>query len=123
VVVEQPAPSSYGVRFLSLQTGRQRFLESLPGWYPDEQHQAFGKTPVTTAHVERFNNTLRQRLALCYRKNVVVLGPASHLICLLLAPLQLRARCHQSMVVPTGYLLPDVPNWLEHATSRRGRCP
>ena len=30
---------------------------------PDEQHQAVGKQTGQTAHVERWNNTLRQRLA------------------------------------------------------------
>jgi len=33
-----------------------------------ESHQAVGKERGETAHVERWNNTLRQRLARCVRK-------------------------------------------------------
>ena len=37
---------------------------------PDEQHEAVGKETGETAHVERFNNTLRQRLARFVRKTL-----------------------------------------------------
>ena len=59
-------------------TGR-RFLKS------SEQHTAVGKETGETAHVERWNNTLRQRLArfvrmtLSFSKSVVM-----HKACLLL---------------------------------------
>ena len=52
---------------------------------PDEQHTAVGKETGETAHVERWNNTLRQRLArfvrmtLSFSKSVVM-----HEACLLL---------------------------------------
>ncbi len=36
------------------------FLSSI---IPEEQHEAVGKETGQTAHVERWNNTLRQRLA------------------------------------------------------------
>jgi len=37
---------------------------------PDEQHTACGKDSGETAHVERWNNTLRQRLARFVRKTL-----------------------------------------------------
>ena len=37
---------------------------------PDEQHHPVGKETGETAHVERFNNTLRQRLARFVRKTL-----------------------------------------------------
>jgi insertion element IS1 protein InsB len=37
---------------------------------PDEQHEPVGKETGETAHVERFNNTLRQRLARFVRKTL-----------------------------------------------------
>ncbi len=40
-----------------------RFLRGLRGGDPEEQHTAVGKETGETAHVERWNNTLRQRLA------------------------------------------------------------
>ncbi len=52
---------------------------------PEEQHKAVGKETGETAHVERWNNTLRQRLArfvrmtLSFSKSVVM-----HEACLLL---------------------------------------
>ncbi len=48
---------------------------------PDEQHTAVGKETGETVHVERWNNTLRQRLArfvrmtLSFSKSVVILRP------------------------------------------------
>jgi IS1 family transposase len=50
---------------------------------PDEQHQAVGKETGLTNHVERFNNTLRQRLARFVRKTLSFSkSDAMHLICL-----------------------------------------
>jgi insertion element IS1 protein InsB len=49
---------------------------------PEEQHTAVGKETGETAHVERWNNTLRQRLVrmtLSFSKSVVM-----HEACLLL---------------------------------------
>jgi insertion element IS1 protein InsB len=37
---------------------------------PEEQHAAVGKETGETAHVERWNNTLRQRLARFVRKTL-----------------------------------------------------
>ena len=37
---------------------------------PEEQHTAVGKEAGETAHVERWNNTLRQRLARFVRKTL-----------------------------------------------------
>ena len=37
---------------------------------PEEQHQPSGKESGETAHIERFNNTLRQRLARFVRKTL-----------------------------------------------------
>jgi insertion element IS1 protein InsB len=37
---------------------------------PDDQHQAVGKETGETAHVERWNNTLRQRLGRFVRKSL-----------------------------------------------------
>jgi IS1 family transposase len=46
-------------------------LESLPGSDSQrEQHTAAGKETGETAHVERWNNTLRQRLARFVRKTL-----------------------------------------------------
>lgn len=50
---------------------------------PDEQHVAVGKDSGLTAHVERFNNTLRQRLARFVRKTLAFSkSELMHLICL-----------------------------------------
>jgi insertion element IS1 protein InsB len=37
---------------------------------PDEQHEAVGKETGETAHIERFNTTIRQRLARFVRKTL-----------------------------------------------------
>ncbi len=48
-----------------------RFLVSLSGSDSQrEQHTAVGKETGETAHVERWNNTLRQRLARFVRKTL-----------------------------------------------------
>ncbi len=50
---------------------------------PDEKHQAVGKETGLTNHVERFNNTLRQRLARFVRKTLSFSkSDYFHLICL-----------------------------------------
>ena len=50
---------------------------------PDEQHQAVGKDTGLTNHVERFNNTLRQRVARFVRKTLSFSkSDAMHLHCL-----------------------------------------
>ena len=50
---------------------------------PAEQHQALSKASGLTAHVERFNNTLRQRLARFARKTLAFSKCSQmHLICL-----------------------------------------
>jgi len=61
------------------------FLKIYASVIPEEQHTAVGKETGETAHVERWNNTLRQRLArfvrmtLSFSKSVVM-----HEACLLL---------------------------------------
>jgi len=42
---------------------RTSFLSVYASVIPEEQHTAVGKETGETAHVERWNNTLRQRLA------------------------------------------------------------
>ena len=92
---------AYAVGDRSKRTG-QRLWEAIPQGYrqghcetsfwaayaaviPEEQHTAVGKETGETAHVERWNNTLRQRLArfvrmtLSFSKSVVM-----HEACLLL---------------------------------------
>jgi IS1 family transposase len=44
--------------------------EAYPAVIPAEQHTAAGKETGQTAHVERWNNTLRQRLARFVRKTL-----------------------------------------------------
>lgn len=46
------------------------FWEAYQKVVPDAQHQAVGKDSGQTSHVERFNNTLRQRLARFVRKTL-----------------------------------------------------
>ncbi len=46
------------------------FLDAYATIIPDEQHQPVGKETGETAHIERFNNTLRQRLARFVRKTL-----------------------------------------------------
>lgn len=46
------------------------FWEAYQKVIPDEQHTACGKETGETAHVERWNNTLRQRLARFVRKTL-----------------------------------------------------
>ena len=77
---------SYAVGDRSEQTCR-RLWEAIPRVYrtghcysdfwktyqaviPEEQHSAIGKETGETAHVERWNNTLRQRLARFVRKTL-----------------------------------------------------
>ena len=59
------------------------FWEAYQAVVPDEQHQAVGKDSGLTAHVERFNNTIRQRLARFVRKTLSFSkSEHMHLICL-----------------------------------------
>ena len=46
------------------------FWEAYNKVIPDEQHTACGKDSGQTAHVERWNNTLRQRLSRFVRKSL-----------------------------------------------------
>ena len=46
------------------------FLKSYACVIPEDQHQAVGKETGNTAHIERFNNTLRQRLSRLGRKTL-----------------------------------------------------
>jgi insertion element IS1 protein InsB len=46
------------------------FWEAYQGVIPSEQHTAVGKETGLTAHVERWNNTLRQRLGRFVRKSL-----------------------------------------------------
>jgi len=46
------------------------FWSAYQGVIPSKQHRAVGKETGETAHIERFNNTLRQRLAHFVRKTL-----------------------------------------------------
>ena len=46
------------------------FWEAYQAVIPPEQHQAVTKQSGLTAHIERFNNTIRQRLARFVRKSL-----------------------------------------------------
>ena len=46
------------------------FWESYANVLPASQHRAMAKSSGATAHIERFNNTLRQRLARLTRKTL-----------------------------------------------------
>lgn len=46
------------------------FWQAYQAVIPEEQHRASGKETGETAHVERWNNTLRQRLARFVRKTL-----------------------------------------------------
>jgi insertion element IS1 protein InsB len=59
------------------------FWQAYQAVIPDEQHEPSGKETGETAHVERFNNTLRQRLARFVRKTLSFSKSAlMHEICL-----------------------------------------
>ena len=59
------------------------FWDAYQAVIPDEQHQPVGKDSGLTAHVERFNNTIRQRLARFVRKTLSFSkSEHMHLICL-----------------------------------------
>lgn len=59
------------------------FWEAYQAVLPDTYHQAVGKDTGLTAHVERFNNTLRQRLARFTRKTLSFSkSDHMHLVCL-----------------------------------------
>jgi insertion element IS1 protein InsB len=46
------------------------FWEAYQKVFPDDTHQSVGKESGQTAHIERWNNTLRQRLARFVRKTL-----------------------------------------------------
>ncbi|HAO20292.1 MAG TPA: IS1 family transposase, partial [Desulfobacteraceae bacterium] len=46
------------------------FRESYGNILPSERHRAVGKETGKTAHIERFNNTLRQRCPAMVRKTL-----------------------------------------------------
>ena len=50
-------------RSIARAIARRDFLKVYASVIPEEQHTAVGKETGETAHVERWNNTLRQRLA------------------------------------------------------------
>jgi insertion element IS1 protein InsB len=54
----EAVPTAYRRRFCY-----SDFWAAYQAVIPDEQHEAVGKETGETAHVERWNNTLRQRLA------------------------------------------------------------
>ncbi len=59
------------------------FWKAYEAVIPDEQHEAVGKGSGETAHVERWNNTLRQRLSRFVRKSLSFSkSDAMHEICL-----------------------------------------
>ena len=59
------------------------FWESYQKVLPAEQHQAVGKSSGQTNHIERWNNTLRQRLGRFVRKTLSFSKKdAMHAICL-----------------------------------------
>lgn len=59
------------------------FWKAYQAVLPDDQHEAVGKDTGLTAHVERFNNTIRQRLARFVRKTLSFSKSDSmHLLCL-----------------------------------------
>ena len=59
------------------------FWEAYKAVIPDEHHQAVGKDSGLTAHVERLNNTIRQRLARFVRKSLSFSkSDEMHLTCL-----------------------------------------
>ena len=61
------------------------FLKIYARVIPEEQHSAVGKETGETAHVERWKNTLRQRLARCVRMTLSFSkSEVMHEACLLL---------------------------------------
>jgi IS1 family transposase len=59
------------------------FWQAYQAVLPDAQHEAVGKDTGLTAHVERFNNTIRQRLARFVRKTLSFSkSDYMHLLCL-----------------------------------------
>lgn len=74
------------------------FWEAYHKVIPEEQHTASGKDSGHTAHVERWNNTLRQRLARFVRKTLSFSkSDLMHEICLRL----FLHRYHRSLLSPS----------------------
>jgi insertion element IS1 protein InsB len=65
-------PSRFARRQRSLLviTSKTTFWKAYQAAIPSQQHQPGGKETGETAHIERFNNTLRQRLARFVRKTL-----------------------------------------------------
>ena len=82
----QPRASSFGKAFLKATSKvlcYSDFWEAYQSVLPDEHHQAVSKATGLTSHVERFNNTLRQRLARFVRKTLAFSkSEHMHLTCL-----------------------------------------
>lgn len=62
----QSLPSSYRKRAICYSD----FYEAYTSILPSKRHRAVGKETGETAHIERFNNTLRQRCANLVRKTL-----------------------------------------------------
>jgi insertion element IS1 protein InsB len=63
VAVTVPEHKSYGIHFL-------RFTAKYEEVFPSKRHKAVGKETGKTNHIERFNNTLRQRISRLVRKTL-----------------------------------------------------
>jgi hypothetical protein len=68
---------------IALHTAESDFWEAYQVVIPAQQHTAVGKETGLTAHVERWNNTLRQRLGRFVRKSLSFSkSDAMHELCL-----------------------------------------
>jgi insertion element IS1 protein InsB len=65
---EYDHPSSFTPNAYRTRQCYSDFWHAYQAVIPEEQHPAVGKETGGTAHVERWNNTLRQRLARFVRK-------------------------------------------------------
>jgi insertion element IS1 protein InsB len=54
------------------------FWEAYRGVITDEQHEALGKEEGETSHVERWTNTLRQRLS-CFVRKTLAFSKSHHM--------------------------------------------
>src|SRR5260221_14577687 len=76
---------------------------------PEEQHTAVGKETGETAHVERWNNTLRQRIGRFVRKTLSFYKSLQmHITCLdqFLHRYNLERAIHFRQSTPPGYTRP-----------------
>jgi insertion element IS1 protein InsB len=75
------------------------FWDAYQAVIPAEQHEAVGKETGLTNHLERFNNTLRQRLARFVRKTLSFSkSDEMHLICLHLFLHRYNLECTRSIL-------------------------